>query len=53
VDFSNNLITWEEAWDSLVPNGAGNATWTDTTASRVSGPRGFYKVRDPVLDPTP
>jgi hypothetical protein len=53
VDFSPNLINWEEALDNLVPNAAGDATWTDTAPSRVSRPRGFYKVRDPVLDPTP
>jgi hypothetical protein len=53
VDFSPNLINWEEALDNLVPNGAGNATWTDTLPARVTGVRGFYKVRDPVLDPTP
>jgi Bacterial TSP3 repeat len=53
VDYSTQLSTWEEAWDSLVPNAAGNATWTDTDAVRVNRARGFYKVRDPVLDPTP
>lgn len=53
VDFSPNLINWEEALDNLVPNASGDASWTDTAPSRAGGTRGFYKVRDPVLDPTP
>lgn len=53
VDFSPNLITWEEVWDAMVPNGSGNASWTDTAPARIAGRRSFYKVRDPVLDPTP
>ncbi|HWB03160.1 MAG TPA: hypothetical protein VG796_09065 [Verrucomicrobiales bacterium] len=53
VDFSPNLINWEEALDNLVPNPSGDATWTDIAPTRVNRARGFYKVRDPVLDPTP
>lgn len=53
IDFSPNLLNWEEALDNLVPNPSGDATWTDTAPSRVNRARGFYKVRDPVLDPTP
>ena len=55
VDYSTNLTTWEEVWDSLVPNALGTGSWTDTDPLRV-GPairRGFYKVRDPALDGTP
>ncbi len=55
VDWSSDLVTWEEVHDALVHDPAGDATWTDTALSRV-GPaifRGFYKLRDPVLDPTP
>ena len=55
VDYSTDLGAWEEVWDSLVPDGLGNAPWTDTDPSRV-GPaikRGYYRARDPVLDPIP
>ena len=49
VDWAPDLATWEEVNDNLVPNGSGDATWTDTDINRV-GPgafRGFYKLRDP------
>jgi hypothetical protein len=55
VDWSPDFTFWEEVNDALVPDGSGNATWTDSNSIRV-GPgirRGFYKVRDPVEDPTP
>ncbi len=53
VDFSTNLTTWEEVWDSLVPDAGGNASWTDTNATRTGAVRSFYRVRDPVLKPAP
>ncbi|HEX2750241.1 MAG TPA: hypothetical protein VHM91_19695, partial [Verrucomicrobiales bacterium] len=53
VDFSTNLQFWEEAWDSLVPNPQGNATWTDTSLPRVNALRGYYRVRDPFVNPNP
>ena len=55
VDYSTDLDFWEEVMDSLVPDGAGLASGEDTNPGRV-GPtirRGFYKLRDPLVDPTP
>ena len=55
VDWSPDLATWDEVHDNLVPDNSGNANWTDTLPART-GPaarRGFYKLRDPVLNPTP
>ena len=55
VDYSTDLRVWEEVMDSLVPDGDGLASWRDTHSGRV-GPairRGFYRLRDPLLDPTP
>ena len=49
IDWSADLLTWDEVQDSLVPDASGNGTWTDTDVLRV-GPgvrRGFYKLRDP------
>ena len=55
IDYSTDLLTWEEVWDSLVPNGSGNASWTDTDPLRTGAGvrRGYYKLRDPLTDPVP
>lgn len=50
VDWSPDLVTWEEVWDSLTPDVNGNGAWTDTDPGRV-GPlarRGYYKLRNPL-----
>ena len=55
VDWSPDLAVWEEVHDTLVHDLSGNTNWTDTAPART-GPaarRGFYKLRDPLLDPTP
>lgn len=55
VDWSPDLAAWVEVNDFLVPNVNGDASWTDMNVTRVGPgvPRGFYKLRDPAVDPIP
>ena len=55
IDHSANLVSWIEANDSFVPAANGSGTWTDTAPART-GPgvaKGYYRLRDPALKPTP
>ena len=50
LDFSTNLITWAEVTDSVMTNGSGDGTYTDTVAARTNGVQVYYRARDPVLN---
>jgi hypothetical protein len=55
IDYSANLISWIEANDSFVPAANGSGSWTDTAPSRTGAgaAKGYYRLRDPALKPTP
>ncbi len=54
VDYKQTLdaMFWEEIDDS-VPGTGLNSQWSDSFAPRLANPSGFYRVRDPVLQPAP
>lgn len=55
IDYSTNLTGWVEVNDLFVPAANGSGTWTDTAPARTGGgiPRGYYRLRDPLLKPSP
>jgi hypothetical protein len=55
IDYSANLVSWIEANDSFIPAADGSGSWTDTAPSRTGAgvAKGYYRLRDPALKPTP
>ncbi len=49
VDYSTDLLSWDEVNDNLVPNGSGDAVWTDMDPGRTSAQRSYYRLRDPAV----
>jgi hypothetical protein len=43
---------WEEIEDSVLSTGEGSQ-WMDTHSGRLANPTGFYRLRDPILQPLP
>lgn len=55
IDYSADLKNWLEVNSALVPSASGEAIWLDNDASRAGAAarRGYYRLRDPSLQPNP